>query len=28
VRRLAANDVRYRFVLDLSDLPAAGSRRG
>lgn len=23
LRRLAANDVRYRFVLDLSDLPAA-----
>jgi alcohol dehydrogenase (NADP+) len=23
MRRLAANDVRYRFVLDLSDLPAA-----
>lgn len=24
-RRLAANDVRYRFVLDLSDLPATGA---
>jgi uncharacterized zinc-type alcohol dehydrogenase-like protein len=25
MRRLAANDVRYRFVLDLSDLPSAPS---
>ncbi|GAA4722019.1 putative zinc-type alcohol dehydrogenase-like protein [Promicromonospora umidemergens] len=25
MRRLAANDVRYRFVLDLSDLPASGA---
>nr|WP_205708540.1 NAD(P)-dependent alcohol dehydrogenase [Kineococcus siccus] len=28
LRRLAAGDVRYRFTLDLSDLPAPGTPRG